>query len=104
VGGEGLLNLAEASRGLKAGLLAVTDRRLIFLYSGFTETGKLFLEFPYERIASVDARVGIRGLLSASVIVVSDGTTHKFTDVVPRERAPEIGSYVAERIAGTAVS
>jgi hypothetical protein len=31
------LTMAEASRGMRAGLLVVTDRRLLFLFSGLTD-------------------------------------------------------------------
>jgi predicted Zn-dependent peptidase len=96
--GEELLNLAEANRGLKAGLLALTDRRVIFLYAGMTGRRRDVLEFPLADISSVDGRAGIFALVGSRIVLVASGTTTKFKDIVPRERAPEIVEEIRARI------
>lgn len=93
--GETLLTLAEACRGLRAGLLAVTDRRVLWL---FKLIGEKRLELPYEQIESVSAK---RGLLEAVIRIRTNGETIKFSDIVPKARADEIEELVSVRVSRT---
>jgi Bacterial PH domain len=96
--GEKLLNLTEASRGMKAGLIALTDRRLMFLYTGLTGRRRDFLEFAFSDISSVEGRAGTFALAESRIVLVASGTTLKFKDIVPRERAPEIVDEIRSRM------
>lgn len=89
-GDEELLAVAEATLGWKSGLLALTDRRLLFLYVLFKETA---VEVPLAAVRSVDRR----GVVQARLVVAA-GEEHEFADIVPRRMADEIGALVAERI------
>jgi hypothetical protein len=91
--GESLLTLAEATRGVRAGLLVVTDRRLLWLYApsdGHT------LEFAHAELEQVRAR---RGLFGRKVVVrTRDGRRIKLGEIAPKRRAPEIERLVRERL------
>ncbi|MDP8944015.1 MAG: PH domain-containing protein, partial [Actinomycetota bacterium] len=83
--GERLRSLGRASRGMKHGLLALTDRRLLFLHKGMRKDD--LLEIPIEGVT--DAR-GRRGLTEGKLTVSHSGEKTTFGSVVPRERAPEL--------------
>ena len=91
--GEGLLTLAEANRGLRAGLLVVTDRRVFWLYRHGDDHR---LELSYDDLEGADAK---RGFLQRNLFVrLKDGARFKFGDIVPKERAGEIEQLVLERL------
>lgn len=84
--GEQVVNLAEATRNWKVGLLALTDRRLLFLYRG--GIGKdVTVEIPRGDAHGVRAT----GIMSKTLHV---GTRRvggeKFESIAPRERAQEL--------------
>jgi hypothetical protein len=96
--GEELVTLAEASRGRKGGMLALTDRRLLFLYKGMKSKSDMQLEIAYEAIESVRATsFAIPGLWAPDVWVGTEGNEVKFTSVLPAKRAPEIAAEIRAR-------
>ena len=90
--GEEIVTLAEAGKGMRAGLLAVTDRRVIFHARIWGDT---WLEFPYDAIESVD---GKEGLMDSTVTIVSRGEKTSFSSVTPKERATEIAREIEARL------
>jgi zinc protease len=86
--GESLEHLALASQGHRAGLLAVTDRRVIWLYDGVRSD--IVWEAAREAIANVAPSSGIPGLRSArlkletpdSELKVSVDSRGKFDEIV----------------------
>lgn len=82
--GELPLTLAEASRGIKAGLLVVTDRRLLFLYAGLRK--EEFLNFPRHAVESVKPI----GIGRHGITFNIEGKRFRFTDLHPRSRASEV--------------
>jgi hypothetical protein len=93
---EQVINLAEANRGLKAGLLAVTDQRLIFLYGGIGK--KETLEFPVDTLSRIEGRSGSRPFSSSEISVNTSGERFLFKEIVPRERIAEIVEEVRARL------
>jgi predicted Zn-dependent peptidase len=86
--GESLEHLALASQGHRAGLLAVTDRRVMWLYDGVRSD--IFWETPREAIANVASSSGVPGLRAARLrleipdgeLKVSVDSRDKFGDIV----------------------
>jgi hypothetical protein len=95
--GEEIVTLGEVSRGMKTGLLVVTDRRVFFVSEGVTRRGNRFLELAFDEIESVQAGEGITAVKSASIRIRAGGELHKFVDVTPRERAPELAEAIRAR-------
>lgn len=77
------LNLAEATVGMKGGLVVLTERRLIWIYEGFKK--RELREFQRNRISEVRAK----GMRKDSIEITHDGETVKFKELRPRERAAE---------------
>jgi hypothetical protein len=90
--GEEILTLAEGSQGLRAGLLVLTDRRLLWLYKMFAEKR---IELALADVESVEAR---RKFMETTVEVVARGETHKFEEIAPKDRAAELEALLRERI------
>jgi hypothetical protein len=81
--GEQLEVVAAASRGIRAGLLAVTDRRVLFLYLDE-------VELDVGRADVRDARSDAGGWLSDNRLVVETAQGEQtFTDIKPDERVDE---------------
>jgi hypothetical protein len=95
---EQILSLAEASRGLRAGLLVVTERRLLWLYKMF---GERRLELPYEEIRSAAVR---KKLGETNLELETTAEKLSFTDISPKERAAEIVAIVDERVSRTSAA
>jgi len=90
---EELLTLAEANRGFRAGLLAATNRRVLWLYTFRREQR---LEFAYEDIAHV--RVEKKLFETKLVLDLGDGKEPvKFGDLSPKGRAEELEALIRER-------
>jgi hypothetical protein len=92
--GEQALNLARGEYDGKEGLLAVTDRRVLFLEEGMIR--HRLEDFPYDKISSVQTKTGMR---SGELTIFVSGNKATVKDVHPKQRAPEIGDYVRQRIA-----
>ena len=92
--GEQALNLARGEYDGKEGLLAVTDRRVIFLEEGMIR--HRLEDFPYDKISSVQTKTGMR---SGELTILVSGNKATVKDVHPKQRAPEIGDYVRQKIA-----
>jgi Bacterial PH domain len=91
---EEVLNLARGEYDGKEGLLVVTDRRVVFSRAGHDSppAGGLSLR----QISSVQTKTGIR---SGELTIFVSGNKATVKDVHPKQRAPEIGDYVRQRIA-----
>ena len=89
---ERLLSFAEANRGLRAGLLVVTDRRVLWVYAPKPER---MLDVARADVRSVRARQGTPLLADAKVWVETPDEVVEFEDIVPRERASEIRDLLA---------
>lgn len=90
--GEEVVNLSDGQYGKSRGLVAVTDRRVIFTSEGIGRT--TFEDFPYEKISSVQTSTGV--MLGEMTIHASGNKAH-ITQLL-KTRAPEIGDYVRSRI------
>ncbi len=88
--GESPLTLAEASRGIKSGLLVVTDRRLLFLYAGIRKDE--FLNFPRLAVEKVKPI----GIGRHGITFRIDGKRFRFTDLHPRSRAAEVRKMLSD--------
>jgi zinc protease len=89
--GEQIVTLAEAAKGMRTGLLVVTDRRVIFHARIWRDT---WLEFPLDTIDSVE---GKPGLMDSTVTIGCGAETVTFSGVTPKERAEEIANEIASR-------
>lgn len=94
--GEEVVNLARGEYGGKEGLIAATDRRIIFVEEGMVR--HRLEDFPYNKVSSILTEAGIR---SGKLTIFASGNKAEITDVHPKQRASEIGDYVRGRI-GTA--
>ena len=96
---EQVVNLAQARFDDGIGLLAATDRRLIFLGRQLVIEERSFraqgAEFPYASIA-IDAQLK---QLSGQLNVTEGRRKHHITEITPKERTTEISEYVAQRVA-----
>jgi Bacterial PH domain len=91
--GEEVLILAEANRGFRAGLLAATDRRLLWLYKMRKESR---LEIDYADIEDIRFQ---KKFLETSLEITTGGEELSLSEIAPKERGPELEALVRERIA-----
>jgi zinc protease len=80
---EPLRSLAEAKRERFQGLLAITDRRMFFLFSGAEND---FRELPLHEVKNVRTR----GFVNPRLTMVGQGEDLVFRDVWPNQRLKEI--------------
>lgn len=92
--GETVVTMCEAARGMRLGLLAVTDRRVIFFALIRKET---WIEFGYDEIESVK---GTNRPWRTAVTLEARGEKVVFSDVSPKQRALEIAAEIESRRAG----
>jgi zinc protease len=86
--GEALVSVAEGSQGIKAGVVAVTNQRVLFLY--FDE---IKVEIPLGDISAVDA--GPKRFWSDNELVLTKGDgQERFTDISPPERLDELAAAI----------
>jgi hypothetical protein len=86
---EDLRRVAEVRRGHQVGLVAVTDRRLLFLFLG-TYENELF-EKPLDEISEAC----VKGLLTKRLVVSHGAETTEFHDVEPAARISELQSLLS---------
>lgn len=96
---EQLVNLAQGRFEDGIGLVAATDRRLIFLGRQLVIEERTFraqgVEFPYADIAlSAHERQ-----LSGQLVVQEGRRKMLISEITPKERAREIADYAGQRIA-----
>jgi hypothetical protein len=90
--GEHALTLAEAARGMRSGLLVLTNRRLLFLSAGLRK--QELLRFARGDIRTIKRH---RKLLGSELHVELADDTLEFSDVRPSERLDEIVTAFAAR-------
>ena len=95
--GETLINLAEATRGMRAGLVAITDRRVMHM-SKWSEKRERFFEIRIGDMDSARASRGVAGLFNRKLVLQAKGDRFVFEDITPRERTREIADYLQSRI------
>jgi zinc protease len=89
--GEDPLVVAQASQGIRAGLVAVTEERVLFLY--FDEVK---VELPLEEVTAV--RAVPKSFWHDNKLIVESGSGgDRFTDIRPRDRLEELASAIRER-------
>lgn len=93
--GEALTALASAENGSKDGLIAVTDRRVMFVEKGLVRSH--IEEFTFARISSVEATTRMR---KGTLTVHATGNSTEFTDVYPKAAVDEIAGIIRARAAG----
>jgi len=85
--GEQVVKLAVAVRRQRRGLVALTDRRLLFLAKAASRKPR-FIEVPLTDIVRVKKR--LFGVVFPGIVVTTKTGKHRFADIVPRERAAEL--------------
>lgn len=90
--GEAVRMLGRASLGMKAGLIALTDRRLLYLFKGLRK--EQLVEIELEEVSSVRARGGVT---EGKLYLEHGGHRTKFSSVVPRQRAHELADAIEGR-------
>jgi zinc protease len=87
--GERVLNLATAVARQRRGLLALTDRRLLFLAKAASRKPR-FIEVPLSKVTGVKKRRAGAMTIQPGIVVTTTTGRHKFLEVAPRERVPEL--------------
>ena len=98
--GETVVNLATGDYRdrLGRGLLALTDRRVMFVeVSGFGGKKMNLEDFALGRISSVATQ---RGQVSGTLTIHTSGNSAEIHKVMPLQRTDEIAQYIRERISG----
>jgi zinc protease len=86
--GERVVAIAEACKGLRAGVAAVTDRRFLFLYFDTVR-----LEIPCAEIAAVSFDAG--SFLQDNSLTISTGSgTHELSGIRPKESLSALASAI----------
>ncbi|MBF6621253.1 MAG: PH domain-containing protein [Patulibacter sp.] len=93
--GEALITACSGIYEGHNGLLALTDRRILFVDEGVVRSR--LEEFHYSRISSAQRH---SKLMSASVTFITSGNKATIKDIPSKDRADEIVSYVSRRITG----
>jgi zinc protease len=87
---EELLALANASRRWRMGVVAATDRRLLFMY-----VDDVRLNLQYEEISEVSIR---RRIFEKTLRVRSGPNTYVFTDIRPEGREEDLRAAIHARL------
>ena len=93
--GEALEHLARASRGRRTGLLAVTGRRVLWLYSAVRSGHDDLWEAPRDGIRGVRSWGGIPGLAEARLRLRTSEEELKLTGIAPRRKLEELVDALA---------
>jgi hypothetical protein len=92
--GERILTLTEAIKGWKVGLIALTDKRLLFISTG---PGRdVLLAMRYDEMLTVGKTPGPIGF--DVVIRTRGGRKLRFSDVAPRARKRELRETIRARL------
>jgi hypothetical protein len=89
--GEQLVTLAQASRGWRSGVLALTDRRLLFLF-----VEDLVDELELTSVTSAEAQ-SARFLGGEKLVVEADGSEYTYVDIKP-DRLSELLAELRQRL------
>jgi len=94
---EELRHLARARRGYRIGLLALTDRRIVF---ASLAKEREFYEKPLEQITEAKAK----GVRNKRLVVAYDAETvpDEFRDIAPSDRVPDFAASLTGSAADTA--
>lgn len=90
---EEVVNLARGQYDGKTGLVVVTDRRIVFTEQGMVRSR--LEDFAYEKISSIQTETGV---VFGKLTIFASGNKAVIERVGPKERIPEIGDYVRNRI------
>lgn len=94
---EEVVTLAAGEYDDRLGIIAVTDRRVIFFDKGLMRSRQE--DFPFERISSVQTETK---MLYGSLTIFASGNKAVIKKVEPKQRATEIGDYIRARTASGA--
>jgi hypothetical protein len=90
---EEVVNLSQGRYEGKEGLIAVTDRRVLFVDEGIVTSHRE--DFPYERISSVQSSTK---MLSGRITIFASGNKAEIDNIMPKQQAESIAEYVRMRI------
>lgn len=96
---EGVVNLAQGRYEGNEGLIAVTDRRVLFIDQGIVKSHRE--DFPYDKISSVQCS---KGMLSGKVTIFASGNKAVIENVTPKQQADSIADHIRDRISGASVA
>jgi hypothetical protein len=91
--GENLENLAQGLYEGNEGIVAVTDRRLLFVEEGVMRSR--LEDFPFDRISSIQSE---KNMLAGKLTVFAAGNKAEVDRVMPKDRVDEIADLVRSRI------
>jgi hypothetical protein len=87
---EELVAVANASRGWRLGVVAATDRRVLFMY-----VDEVKLNLRYEEVSEVSTR---RRMFEKTLRVTSGPDTYVFTDIRPQGREEDLRVAIQARL------
>ena len=87
---EELMAVANASRGWRMGVVAATDRRVLFMY-----LDEVKLNLRYEEVSEVSTR---RRMFETTLRVTSGPDTYVFTDIRPQGREEDLCLAIQARL------
>ena len=90
---ERVLDLTQGEHDGSRGLIAVTDRRVMFVDDGIVRTR--VEELPHEEIASVECSSSIR---SGTLTILASAGQVVFENVMPRRQAEEVAELIRARM------
>lgn len=91
-GGETVLAITGGRVGTNAGLLAATDRRVLFVSEGVIN--HTFEDFPYDRINTVTSSRG----MALAKIMINTGGASRIIEQVAKAEAEAIAAVIRERV------
>jgi zinc protease len=82
--GERVTAVAKATRGWRAGVVAVTDRRVVFLY-----LDSVLIDVPFAAIKTLESDDGTRWTDNSLTITTAEDR-HELTDISPKEQLDDL--------------
>jgi len=89
--------IAKGQYDSRIGLVACTDRRVLFVDEGFVYGGNN-VDFPYDRITAVESS---KGMLHGAIKLHAASAVIVFKEVFPKRRAEEVAAFVRECVHST---